>query len=62
MRTLWDHTDYLTCVEYWKRGVKVTPGEFNPLRNKPKAATAMESLNHETCPHMYYRGASDGDR
>lgn len=56
MRTEWDRVDYLVCVEYWKRGVKATPGEFNPLRSKPKVTTTMDSLNHETCPHMYYRG------
>lgn len=56
MRNMNDHTDIIACAIYRTRGIEVEDGAFNPLR-KPRARTAtIETMNHQTCPTMYYRG------
>lgn len=51
-----DGVDAIACAVYRTKGVEVKDGHFNPLRKAVRKQTAMESLNHETCPQMYYQG------
>lgn len=55
----WEHSDVLACASFNAYRTKkdwVERGAFNPFASRKKKTTGMESLNHETCPHLYYRG------
>lgn len=56
LSALWDHTDPLLCAIYNSRGLAkpVPAGYFHPFRTARRLQG--NDLNHETAPHLYYRG------